>query len=197
MEVEIIDEGIYYKEEETSIFEFYLDAEDPWRAFPVSWDNINNINPDNEHDRQWRVFVYAKRGTANVCFKGCESSTTALDCYDLSNGTQNPNSNPDNNLTGKGDQIYHDATDETFTVSLDDYTNSGLGDDIVTGLNNQEDVIEDHGGKDIVDTRGGDDYFISNSGEDIVRFGQKNKDQNTLRLYPTHDKDHLFGWKDP
>jgi hypothetical protein len=104
-------------------------------------------------------------------------------------------SSPADNTTGV-DQIFHDATNEVFTTTKDDYHNSGLGNDTVTGLNNEEDVIEDHGGKDVVRTLGGDDLFISNSGGDIVDFGQKNGDQNTLRLYPTHDKDHLFGWKD-
>ena len=141
--------------------------------------------------------MYAKKGTANVCFKGCESSENELDCYSWSNNTIGGGFlpfSPRDNTTGV-DHIFHDAVGRTFLTTPNDHHNTGLGNDIVKGLN-ERDVIEDHGGKDIIFSRGGDDYFISNSGGDFWLSGAKEGDQNTLRLYPTHEKDHLFGWKD-
>ena len=58
-------------------------------------------------------------------------------------------------------------------------------------------MIEDHGGKDTIDTAGGNDLVISRSGGDIITLnGNGDTDINTVRVYPTHEKDHLFGFKD-
>ena len=80
-----------------------------------------------------------------------------------------------------------------------DYTNSGLGDDMVTGQATGYEIIEDHGGDDTIIASGGtgNDLIISRDGGDFITLGgDGDMSINTVRVYPTHEKDHLFGWKD-
>jgi len=89
------------------------------------------------------------------------------------------------------------VNDDTVTGTENDYHNSGLGDDTVNGFPTGFEVLEDHGGKDIIDTMGGNDLVISRSGGDTITLnGNGGTMINTVRVYPTHEKDHLFGFKD-
>lgn len=89
--------------------------------------------------------------------------------------------------------------DDSLTLSLNDYTNSGLGNDELTGAADSFDVIEDHGGDDTIIAGTGDDLIISRGGGEIITGGGDNGDATvqTIRIYPTHETDHLFGWRDP
>lgn len=87
--------------------------------------------------------------------------------------------------------------DDTHANTLNDYVNSGLGDDTLIGGGGFN-VLEDHGGNDMMIGGAKDNKFISrDGGEIIVGLGNANTKINTVRVYPTHEKDHLFGWKHP
>lgn len=81
----------------------------------------------------------------------------------------------------------------------DGYLNSGLGNDKITGVAASFEILEDHGGNDEIKAKGGNDLIISRDGGEIVTGGGEETGLmiQTLRVYPTHEKDHLFGAKDP
>ena len=84
-----------------------------------------------------------------------------------------------------------------ITNTENDYSNSGLGDDTMVGIADGYDVLEDHGGDDTIMGNGGNDLVISRSGGDFITLGgDGNASISTVRVYPTHEKAHNFGFKD-
>jgi len=148
---------------------------------------------------QWRFVVYSKHGVVDICHEGCESSAAARVCksFSLSAAGVAPFVNILDDPMVVAEEFFYGVSDDTFTVTENDYYNSGLGDDIVTGFATGFDTIEDHGGADTIMALAGDDFVISRSGGDFITLGGDGDTMvNTVRVYPTHEKDHLFGWKD-
>lgn len=98
-----------------------------------------------------------------------------------------------------GEKFYFGAEISRIQTTQDDHYNTGLGNDIVMGKANSFETIEDHGGNDLVLSMGGNDLLISRDGGDFYMLSGDNGDKSvqTVRVYPTHEKDHLFGWKHP
>jgi len=153
------------------------------------------------HDTDsWRFNVYSKHGVADVCVEGCTSSTDGpRTCTSLSRAIDE---DPAVNILDQADVHFEEffygvGGDTIAVVGESDYHNSGLGDDTLTGVAAGFEILEDHGGKDTIDTAGGNDLVISRSGGDFITLGGDGDTMiNTVRVYPTHEKDHLFGWKD-
>lgn len=86
-------------------------------------------------------------------------------------------------------------------MAHEDYVNTGLGDDTVTGSEVFFNIIEDHGGDDTVGGYGGtDNILISRSGGEIytVTPDDTGKEVNEYWIYPTHEHgSHYFGAKNP
>merc|ERR1712003_423038 len=69
---------------------------------------------------------------------------------------------------------------------------------MVTGLATGYDTIEDKGGDDTIIATGGNDLIISRDGGDIITLGGDGSASiSTVRVYPTHEKDHVYGRKTP
>merc|ERR1712151_3059 len=83
------------------------------------------------------------------------------------------------NTAAVGEEFFYGVGDDMITIAgPNDYTNSGLGDDTIISA-------------------GGNDLIISRDGGDFITLGgDGDMSINTVRVYPTHEKDHLFGWKD-
>ena len=118
------------------------------------------------------MYAYSKHGKSYVCFKGCESSATpfGLDCHDASLPSTPTDEEP-------GERVFLGVEDDTVTMlSVNDYTNSGLGNDILTGVDDSFDVIEDHGGDDTITGGTHDDLIISRGGGEIITGNGDNGD---------------------
>ena len=90
------------------------------------------------------MFVYSKHGIADVCYKGCEQSEAPLVCHTVAvveaEGTF---TNIENGMTLDDEDMevdnvfweyfYYGARDDDITTTINDYHNTGLGDDTVTG----------------------------------------------------------------
>ena len=187
--------------------EFYLDPADPWLVQQLTYDDLEMLHDmaaDGHATDQWRFTVYSKHGVADVCLEGCTSSDDARVCTSLSRVVDaDPPVNIEDDMVGDADpdyfeEFYYGVSDDTIAVaSANDYHNSGLGDDTVTGFATGFEILEDHGGKDVIVSSGGNDLIISRSGGDFITLGgDGDANINTVRVYPTHEKDHLFGWKD-
>lgn len=183
-----------YPNSNSIIAEFYTDPLSPPRVVLKS--DIEGLAKPPEQGDQWRMFAYSKHGNSYVCFKGCESSAMpfGLTCFDAS-----INPLPMDDTTVFGEEFFYGVEDDTITLTLNDYTNSGLGDDTITGAASSFDVYEDHGGDDTITAGTHDDLIISRGGGEIITGGGDNGDLTvqTIRIYPTHETDHLFGWRDP
>jgi hypothetical protein len=185
--------------------DFFLDPSDPWLVQQLTYKDLSDLHDlaETGHDTdQWRFTVYSKHGVADVCLEGCQSSATQRICTSLSRvvdadppvNIEDDTENPDELFF---ERFFYGVNDDTITGTENDYHNSGLGDDTVTGFATGFEVLEDHGGKDVIDTAGGNDLVISRSGGDIITLNGDGVDNiNTVRVYPTHEKDHVFGFKD-
>ena len=201
LEVECIDSCAAYEDGDT-VFEFYNDPEDPWHADSVTKMMLAGITAPAEHADQWRFFVYMKNNNWNICYKGCEDSTEPLTCLGDDDPDQATETDDTMDADGNplyGEQIYYDVEGTTIILAgNDDYLNTGLGDDTVTGAADNFEIIEDAGGKDTISAGTYDDLIISRSGGEIITGnGDGMTTVQTVRVYPTHEKDHFFGWKDP
>lgn len=108
---------------------------------------------------------------------------------------------------------YFGADADTLTALMNeesDYWNMGGGDDTFTSdLQTGYETYEDLWGQDMVDMKGGNDLVISRDGGETIKLGnegaggigtgdtvQDKKGVSTVRIYPTHEKDHVYGQKD-
>lgn len=202
LEVECIDECAAYEDTDV-VFEFYNDPENPWTPDQVTKEDLAALSPDPEHADQWRFFVYMKHNNWNICYKGCEDSSDGVGSLNCIGGEGQDSEedllSDDDGNDIYGEQIYYDVEGTTFTLlGNDDYVNTGLGDDVVTGAEDNFEIIEDHGGKDTITAGTYDDLIISRGGGEIITGnGDGDTTVQTIRVYPTHEKDHFFGWKNP
>ena len=75
---------------------------------------------------------------------------------------------------------------------------SGAGDDDINGEPGELEILEDFGGNDDIIADSADDLIISRGGGEIIEGkGDGDATVQTVRIYPTHEKDHYFGAKDP
>jgi hypothetical protein len=95
----------------------------------------------------------------------------------------------------------------TPAAELNDYWNGGGGDDTFTdaGAAAGYTTYEDLWGADTIGMAGGNDLVISRDGGDVITIGNTGNGVgvvdaamgvSTVRIYPTHDKDHVYGQKD-
>lgn len=185
-----------YPNDRSIVAEFYNDPENPWTPQVVTREDIEDLTkPETEQGEQWRMFAFSKHGNSYICFKGCASSSTPFElvCHDASISA------PSNGSDVFGEEFFFGVEDDTISLTLNDYTNGGLGDDSPTGAAESFDVYEDHGGNDTIVGGTYDDLIISRGGGEIITGNGDNGDETvqTIRIYPTHETDHLFGWRDP
>ena len=191
----------YDDSDDNVVFEFYLDPEDPWKVWSVTYAELETLHGDGEaeFETQWRFVVYSKHGNGEICQEPCEGSTEPRNCLSKSRVDMvDPQAvNAVDDPAVFFEEFYYGVGGEDITVTLNDYVNTGLGDDTVTGGAGYN-IIEDHGGDDTITGGAKDDLVISRDGGEIITLlGDANASINTVRVYPTHEKDHLFGWKDP
>lgn len=75
---------------------------------------------------------------------------------------------------------------------------SGGGDDTIMGMAMEFEILEDFAGNDMIMAAPKDDLIISRDGGEIITGGgDGGTTVQTVRVYPTHEKDHYFGVKDP
>jgi len=91
-----------------------------------------------------------------------------------------------------------DDTDVMSGLPSHDHLISVSGDDTVTGTALMFEILEDFAGKDTITADSYDDLIISRGGGEIITgAGDGMLTVQTVRVYPTHEKDHFFGAKDP
>jgi hypothetical protein len=183
--------------------EFVLDPANPTVVQSITYELLEELHDmalEGHDTDSWRFSVYSKHGVADVCVEGCTSSTDGpRECKSLSLAVgEDPAVNILDDPAVYGEEFFYGVTGDTIAVAGEsDYHNSGLGNDMLTGVAGGFEILEDHGGKDTIDAAGGNDLVISRSGGDIITLGGDGVDNiSTVRVYPTHEKDHLFGWKD-
>ena len=136
-----------------------------------------------------------------MCYKTCESSDPAeLVC--TNDDDENLPARNVLNLDSDDDVQLIEAwtiKDDTVPLLTDNiHIISGSGDDTVTGGVGNYEILEDFAGNDIITADSFDDLIISRGGGEIITGNGDGEDTvQTVRVYPTHDKDHYFGAKDP
>lgn len=128
----------------------------------------------NTHD-QVRVWVYAKHGTFDICAKACPiaETPTVRKCISNTPGeVTGPQPTPDTQ-TDMEEHYFGGVTDEgslttpVDMMTMDDFMNSGLGNDFYAG-GTGDDWLEDHGGRDVLFGNAGSDILVSRDGGDIL-----------------------------
>lgn len=172
----------------------------------VFGDHNDNMNAGSPPIDQNRLFVYAKHGRYDIC-TDCSGVKVCLSDPAVSMSTTDQNGAAPGADPLFGQQFYFgtgvDAiAGTTFLLADEDYVNTGLGDDTVTGSTSFN-IIEDHGGKDTVSMyAGSDNILISRSGGDTyssaATVGANPSEVNEYWIYPTHEHgNHYFGAKNP
>lgn len=204
LEVDITEDLDAYPEDESIVIEFYLDPENPWTPYQITKADIrDSITDPGEHSSRYKLFVYAENNLGYVCYKGCEDSGTALACFD-GTGIQMEPFPEESDLAATelvGERLAWGVEDDTDVMSglpSHDHLISGSGDDTVTGTALMFEILEDFAGKDTITADSYDDLIISRGGGEIITgAGDGMLTVQTVRVYPTHEKDHFFGAKDP
>jgi len=204
LEVEWISEA--YPSSDSVVFEFYNDPEDAWRPYQITKNDIVGISPQpGEHSRGARLFVYSQFNLSYVCFKTCEDSTPSNSLVCTIDDIRN--TAPRNVLNLDSDDNVQWI--EAFSVNgMEDAENtnagtnahiiSGGGNDNIIGTEAEFEILEDFAGNDEIEANTKDDLIISRGGGEIITGGgDGDLTVQTVRVYPTHDKDHFFGQKDP
>jgi hypothetical protein len=163
----------------------------------------SQLSDPGEHS-QYRLFVYSQFNLSYVCFKTCEDSSTpnSLVCTNDEAGTVprnvlNLDSNDDvqwiEAFSVKGETLVGNTN-----ANSDAHIISGGGNDTITGEEDEFEILEDFAGNDDIVADSYDDLIISRGGGDFITGnGDGDETVQTVRVYPTHDKDHYFGAKDP
>ena len=205
LEVEYVATG--YPEDTDVVFEFYNDPENPWEPYQILKSDMTTLTgmAPAEHMAGVRVFVYSQYNLSYVCYKPCkDSETDTLVCT-----SDDSNNMPPRNVLN----LEADSTDvqwiEAWSVKGSESatkTNapshghiiSGAGDDTLMGQSEEFEILEDFGGEDTIMAGTKDDLIISRGGGEIITgMGDGEDTVQTVRIYPTHEKDHYFGAKDP
>jgi len=164
---------------------------------------LTALSDPGEHS-QYRLFVYSQFNLSYVCFKTCEDSTTpnSLVCT----GDDSTNPAPRNVLNlDDGDEdvqrieafsVVGGETATSTTAAPHAHIISGRGDDDITGIMEEFEILEDFAGNDEITAGSYDDLIISRGGGEIITGGGDGEmTVQTVRVYPTHDQDHYFGAK--